>query len=247
MIIGVIPARFASTRLPGKPLAMINGKTMIERVVLQALQAKLLDKVAVATDHPDIVAAIAHLPVTTWLTDPDCPNGTLRVAQALKQSAIIPEYVINIQGDEPFLNPAYIDVLASTLTAHTASIATLIAPVAANEALNPSVVKCVIGVNGNALYFSRSLIPFVRDPNLIYNPSQTFFKHIGMYGFDYQVFNELIQLPETQLEKLEQLEQLRWLSHGYPITTAQVAEAAMAIDTQEDLSLAQEYAIKYQL
>jgi len=237
-IIGIIPARFASTRFPGKPLADIGGKTLIQRVYEQAAQAQSLAAVAVATDDERIFAHVRSFGGQAIMTSPEHPSGTDRCAEA---AAAFPdaEGVLNIQGDEPFIAPAQIDLVAAPLAAGGA-ISTLAKRIERVEELhNPNVVKVVWNERQEALYFSRSPIPHQRGlPPEQWLAQGEFFKHIGIYGFQRQTLLELTSLPTSRLERMESLEQLRWLEAGYPIRVGITAQETLGVDTPEDLERA---------
>lgn len=237
MILGVIPARFASTRFPGKPLADIRGKTMIQRVYEQAVLSKLIQKIVVATDDERIYAHVRMFGGEVMLTRAEHPSGTDRCAEVAEQ---YPEarYILNIQGDEPFIQPEQIDLLASTLTEKTQTgIATLAKKIELAEALdNPNTVKVVLSQTGEALYFSRYPIPFLRGTAPENRLSQhTFYKHIGLYGFRREILQQITALAPTPLERAESLEQLRWLEHGYRIAVQITDMETIGVDTPEDL------------
>ncbi len=236
-IIGIIPARYASTRFPGKPLALIGGKTMIERVYTQCIKSSL-DEVIVATDDERIyqhVMSFGRAVMTSELH----PSGTDRCREAVEKAVHPFDYVINIQGDEPFIDPEQINLLSSMLDGQT-EIATLIKRIEnVDELLNPNVVKAVRGASGLAIYFSRSPIPHVRGKaERDWLAHHTFYKHIGMYAYRTDVLKKISALQQTSLEKTESLEQLRWLENGYSILTAETEQETMGIDTPEDLEIA---------
>ena len=238
MILGVIPARFASTRFPGKPLVDIRGKSMIRRVYEQALLSGHLGKVAVATDDERIYEHVRMFGGEVFMTRPEHPSGTDRCAEVALH---FPEaqFVVNIQGDEPFIQPQQIDLLINTLLDRShAGIATLVKKIELPEALdNPNVVKAVISQSGEALYFSRFPVPFLRgvssENRLAHHD---FYKHIGLYGFRSEVLQKLTALSPTPLERAESLEQLRWLEHGYRIAVGVTELETIGIDTPEDLA-----------
>lgn len=241
-ILGVIPARFASTRFPGKPLVDIAGKTMIEWVYRQCRQAKRLTHVVVATDHEKIYEHVRRLGGSVCLTSAHHPSGTDRCFEALKLQTETFDYVINIQGDEPFIAPEQIDLLASKLDGQV-QLATLIKPLEDAEAItNPNTVKVVVNQRGEALYFSRSPVPHLRNhPAEKWVTAHTFYKHIGMYAYRADVLERITSLPVSSLEKAESLEQLRWLEHGYRIQTATTTLETIGIDTPDDLQKAHAY------
>jgi len=239
---GIIPARFASTRFPGKPLALINGQPMIRLVYEQAMKA--LDNVFVATDDNRIADAVRNFGGAVIITDPEHRSGTDRCAEALeiirREKNINPDVVVNIQGDEPFIKPEQVKQLCDCFLNESVTIATLVKPVESMEELeNPNKPKVVIANDGMAIYFSRAVIPFMRDPgegDLL--ARHKYFKHIGMYGYRADTLLELSRLKQSDIEKAEALEQLRWLSHGYSIMTSETHYESIGIDTPEDLEYA---------
>ena len=234
-ILGVIPARFASTRFPGKPLAMIAGKSMIERVYYQASLASLT-KIIVATDDARIADHVEQFGGEVVMTSADHPSGTDRCAEALLKCDGSYDAVINIQGDEPFIEPGQIKAVAKLLD-QKASIATLVKKIKSNDELNNvNTPKVVLGKDGSAIYFSRHPIPFMKDVNTSdMLQLHTFYKHIGIYGYQADVLAAITSLPQSALEKAESLEQLRWLEHGYSIMTAETDQETIAVDTLADL------------
>lgn len=235
--LGIIPARYASTRFPGKPLVDIAGKSMVQRVYEQALQARALGQVIIATDDDRIVEHVRSFGGNVLLTDRSHASGTDRCAEVAAQ---YPEYsvVVNIQGDEPFLDPGQIDRVAYPLLAGEAGISTLAKRITAIEELeNPNVVKVVFGIHRQALYFSRYPIPFLRGQSLETGLEKgCFYKHIGLYGYTQNVLKEIARLSVSALESLESLEQLRWLEHGYAIQVEFTERETIGIDTPEDLA-----------
>lgn len=240
-ILAVIPARYASTRFPGKPLVDIGGQSMIQRVYEQVRKAGLTE-VVVATDHDGIFEHVKKFGGNVCLTRADHPSGTDRCYEALTQQPVAYDYVINVQGDEPFIKPEQITLLASLLDG-TTEIATLAKKIDSEATLfNPNIVKVVIANTGKALYFSRSVIPHVRNtPEGSWISTHSFFKHIGMYGYRADVLKQLTQLPVSALEKAESLEQLRWLENGFSIAVAETHAETIGIDTPEDLARALEH------
>ena len=235
-ILGIIPARYASTRFPGKPLIDIAGKTMIQRVYEQACKAKLLSKVMVATDDERIVQEVLSFNGKVAMTRSDHQSGTDRCAEVANRFQDIAA-VVNIQGDEPFIDPAQIDLLIMRLMEKTVEIATLVKKMDSLEDLmNPNTAKVVLNKQKEALYFSRSPIPFLRgvEPKK-WLKQATFYQHIGIYGYKKATLLAIAQLPKGQLELLESLEQLRWLEHQYTISVALTDKATFGIDTPEDL------------
>jgi 3-deoxy-manno-octulosonate cytidylyltransferase (CMP-KDO synthetase) len=241
--IGIIPARFQSTRFPGKPLVLLGQKPIIQWVYENAKKA--LSEVYVATDDERIYRAVEAFGGKAVYTSPDHQSGTDRVAEAARKVAELIQFevVINIQGDEPFIRPEQIQGLKDCFTSPETEIATLIKPITnAAEITNINRPKVVINQKKEAMYFSRSAIPFVRDskPEEWINRN-TFFSHIGMYAYRYDVLLELTKLPTGILEKAESLEQLRWLENGYRIKTAQTQFENIGIDTPEDLEQAEKF------
>jgi 3-deoxy-manno-octulosonate cytidylyltransferase (CMP-KDO synthetase) len=239
IIHGIIPARWASTRFPGKPLALINGKTMIRRVYDQAAHAQSLSKVVVATDDRRIFDHVAAFGGEVMMTSSKHQSGTSRCAEIIERSgAADPDVVINIQGDEPFIDPSQIDNLAALFSEPGVQIATLVKKITNTEELiNPNVVKVVTTTDGKALYFSRAAIPFVRGyTEGEFLDTAAFYKHIGIYAYRTEVLKHIIKLPAGALETAESLEQLRWLEHGLTIHTALTNLESFAVDTPDDLS-----------
>jgi 3-deoxy-manno-octulosonate cytidylyltransferase (CMP-KDO synthetase) len=241
-ILGVIPARYASTRFPAKPLADVGGKSMIQRVYEQAKAASSLVQVVVATDHDEIFRHVRDFGGEVCLTREDHASGTDRCMEALSVQYAAFDYVINIQGDEPFIHPDQINRLASTLDGQT-EIATLIKRIDTEEQLvNPNIVKVVFSSRNKALYFSRSAIPYLRAfPQGEWLGHGLFYKHIGMYAYRSDILKQLTQLPVSRLEKSESLEQLRWLENGYTIHVIETEKETIGIDTPNDLRKALDY------
>ena len=237
--IGVIPARYGSTRLPAKALALLDGRPMIQHVYERARKAKLISELIVATDHELIVKAVEQVGGKAVMTDPALRSGTDRVAEVARQHTA--EVVINIQGDEPIIRGEQIDQLAEFLLAHQAvPMATLMTRLpSAEDAGNPNVVKVVVDRDGYALYFSRSAIPFVRDAakaNGSAAPGQPIhWKHLGIYGSQRHFLLRFPTLPPTPLEQAEQLEQLRALEHGQQIMVLETPFDTISVDTAADL------------
>lgn len=241
--IGIIPARFQSTRFPGKPLALLGGQTIIQRVYENTKKA--LAEVYVATDDERIYNAVEAFGGKAVYTSPDHQSGTDRCAEAAQKIAgqIQFDVVINIQGDEPFIRTEQIEGLKDCFNFPETEIATLIKPITnPAEITNINRPKVVINKSQEAMYFSRSPIPFVRDAH----PEEwigrnTFYSHIGMYAYRFDVLLELTKLSVGILEKAESLEQLRWLENGYRIKTAQTSFENIGIDTPEDLENARKF------
>lgn len=237
MILAIIPARYASTRFPGKPLVDIGGKTMIQRVYDQVCLAGKVDRVVVATDDERIATHVRTFGGEVLMTRAEHPSGTDRCAEVALQFPEA-EWVLNVQGDEPFIQPQQIDLLAETLVRHPRHrIATLAKPVNdAEDLANPNLVKVVFSETAGAIYFSRHPIPFVRG----IEPAEwcehhTFYRHIGLYGFERETLLALAALTPAPLERAESLEQLRWLEHGYGIAVGITEMETLGIDTPEDL------------
>lgn len=237
----IIPARHASTRFPGKPLADMRGKPMIRRVYEQVKQA--VDEVWVATDDERIFKAVASFGGKAVMTSAAHNSGTDRCREAFEKVTPQAEIIINIQGDEPFVQPEQIRTLMDCFDDETVQIATLVKPFRKEdgfEALaNPNSPKVVINQRGEALYFSRSVIPYVRDIDQAqWIDKQIFYKHIGMYAYRASVLRQIAGLPTSVLEKAESLEQLRWLENGFKIRVGITQTETIGIDTPEDLEKA---------
>lgn len=243
--LGIIPARFASTRFPGKPLALLKGKPIIQWVWENASQSNSIDEVIVATDDPRIASCVTAFGGVVRMTRPDHPSGTDRCAEVLAgQPPGAFTWTINIQGDEPFLKPSAIDQLVTVLKASPPpDIATLARPISQEELLfNPNVVKVVRTINGRALYFSRHPVPFLRSRDReSWLGNFPYLQHIGLYGFRTEVLLALTHLLPSHLEQAESLEQLRWLENGYAIAVALTDYESIGIDTPEDLVAAEKY------
>ena len=237
MVLAVIPARYASTRFPGKPLVDIGGKTMIQRVYEQVGQSQRVDQAVVATDDLRIFDHVRSWGGEVMMTRPEHPSGTDRCAEVARRFPAA-RFVLNVQGDEPFIQPEQIDLLADTLINNPrSSIATLVKKIEQPEMLfNPNVVKAVFSERGTAIYFSRHPVPFVRGaaPETWWE-KQVFYKHIGLYGFRKSTLLRIARLSPTPLELAESLEQLRWLEHGFRIRIGITELETVGIDTPEDL------------
>ncbi len=241
--IGIIPARFQSTRFPGKPLALLGGKPIIQWVYENAKKA--LDQVYVATDDERIFQAVGAFGGKAVYTSANHQSGTDRCAEAAQKltEQHIFDVVINIQGDEPFIRPEQVESLKACFGSPRTEIATLIKPITnASEITNMNRPKVVVNKNQEAMYFSRSPIPFVRDsPPEEWINRNTFYSHVGMYAYRFDILLQLTRLPLGILEKAESLEQLRWLENGYLIKTALTMFENIGIDTPEDLEYARKY------
>lgn len=236
-VLGIIPARYASTRLEGKPLVDLGGKTMIQRVYEQA--EKALDHVIVATDDERIEKAVMDFGGKVIMTSGDHTTGTNRCLEAyekyVKQTDSSFDVILNIQGDEPLLNPVQITSLMNCFRSKEVQMATLVIPTSKNEDLTTGVFV-VFDKNYNAMYFSRSIIPNHRDASKEkWSKDHTFYKHVGMYGFTPEALEEFANLKETNLEQSEKLEQLRWLEQGNKIKIAITKHQSIPVDTDQDL------------
>lgn len=235
--IAIIPARFASQRLPGKPLADICGKPMIQHVVERTRQARLIDEVVVATDDERIMNAVHSFGGRAVMTPPELPSGSDRIAYVARSMPEV-EIVVNVQGDEPVIEPAMIDeAVAPLLADRQILVGTLVRKIETpDELLSVSTVKAVLDRDGYCLYFSRSTIPFLRDvPLPDWLGRQVHYKHIGLYVFRKEFLLRYTEMPATPLETLEKLEQLRILEHGYRIKAVVTRYNSVPVDTAEDL------------
>jgi 3-deoxy-manno-octulosonate cytidylyltransferase (CMP-KDO synthetase) len=233
-VIVVIPARYGSTRLPGKPLVKLAGQPMIQRVYERAKVAERIDQVIVATDDDRIVQAVHAFGGEARLTRPDHRTGTERVAEVAAH--VEGEVFVNVQGDEPLLDPVAIDTAVDALLGEPqAQVATVATPVKVPaDIMDPNVCKVALDFDENALYFSRAPIPWVRDPAARIQVRHL--KHLGLYVFQRNALLEYPTLPQGELERIEQLEQLRWLENGWKIRVAEVAHDAVSVDVPEDVA-----------
>ncbi len=232
-IIGIIPARYASTRFPGKPLVDIHGKTMIQRVYEQAIKCELLNEVIIATDDERIAQHVKQFGGKVEMTASTHESGTDRCHEVIQLLPYTPDAIINIQGDEPFIQPQQISILAQLMSKPNVEIGTLIKEINdAAEIANANVVKVVVDNFGKALYFSRCAIPFHRNKS---KDAPTYYKHIGMYGYKCEVLKKIATLKPSPAEISESLEQLRWLQNGYVINTEVTNFETYAVDSPEDL------------
>lgn len=239
---GIIPARYASSRFPGKPLAMVDGKPMINRVYEQAKKSSILDDVFVATDSEKIETHLKQNGIKSIMTSTHHKSGTERCLEAaLKeklQNSKEPVIIVNIQGDEPYIDPKQIDTVCNIfLQDERGSIATLVKPISGKEELfDANTVKCVMNTNKEALYFSRSPIPYLRNSDdkdwLLHHQ---YFKHIGIYAYKMEVLKKITTLNESRLEKAESLEQLRWLENNYSIKVEITDIESFSVDTPKDI------------
>ena len=237
MIAGIIPARYASSRFPGKSLVDILGKSMIQRVYEEAAKSKLLNKLVVATDDVRIMEHVQSFGGEAVMTGADHPSGTDRCWDALQQLGADYQYIINIQGDEPFLDPEQIDELAAILSDGTVELATQMIPVTNYEELfDRGEVKIVLNTNAEALYFSRMVIPFIKGVDETeWHKHNTYYRHVGLYAYRRDVLEKITKLPVSSLERAESLEQLRWLEHGFKIKCVPTRFESHCIDTPEDI------------
>ena len=243
--IGIIPARYASTRFPGKPLADMKGKPMIQRVYEQV--EGVLDAVCVATDDERIAAAVRAFGGQAVMTSNQHRSGTDRCYEAYQKVGAGFEVVINIQGDEPFIHPEQIETLKRCFDDPATEIATLVKPFDPNgdfesTLFNPNSPKVVFNKRMEALYFSRSIIPYIRGEQYTeWLKTHTFYKHIGLYAYRAETLREITALPQSELEKAESLEQLRWLENGYRIKVGITHQETIGIDTPKDMARAIEF------
>lgn len=243
-VIAIIPARYASTRFPGKPLAMLGGKTVIQRVWEQV--SRVIDDVAVATDDRRIADAVEAFGGRAVMTSPDHRSGTDRCYEACCKIGGEYDVVVNVQGDEPFIAPSQIHALSACFDDERTDIATLVKPFAPSDGIealeNPNSPKVVLDSESRAVYFSRSVIPYLRGVERSeWLARHTFYKHIGMYAFRREVLREVTSRPQSSLEKAESLEQLRWIENGYKIGVGITDVETVGIDTPEDLVRAEEF------
>lgn len=236
---GIIPARYASSRFPGKPLAMIDGKSMVMRVYEQACKVSQFQRVIVATDDEAIFNHVTKQGGEVMMTSDAHRSGTERCQEVAELLGLRSpdEIVVNIQGDEPFIDPLQIEKVMGSFSDHSVGIATLAKKIDNSaELFNPNAVKVALGENGRAVYFSRHPVPYVRGAerdewiNL-----QRFYKHIGLYAYRASVLNQLVAFPQAAIEAAESLEQLRWLAHGLSIHLEITELESQAVDTPEDL------------
>lgn len=242
--IGIIPARYASTRFPGKPLAMLVGKPVIQRVYEQV--AGVLDEAVVATDDQRIFDAVLAFGGKAVMTSVNHKSGTDRCWEAYTNIGSEYDVVVNIQGDEPFIQPEQLKSVCQCFADESVDIATLVKPFTVNDGLkalqNPNSPKVVVDKDMHALYFSRSVIPYLRgvEPEE-WLSHHTYYKHIGLYAYRAKVLSEITKLPQSSLELSESLEQLRWLENGYTIKVGISNTETIGIDTPEDLAAAEKF------
>ena len=230
-ILGIIPARFGSTRFEGKPLALINGKMMIQRVYEQAKKADKLAEVVVATDDQRIFDAVVDFGGKAVMTSTNHKSGTDRCCEVVNKIGTDFDAVINIQGDEPYINPLQINQIAELISDKDTPLASLCKPIHDEDELkSPNAVKVVFDKNGKALYFSRFAIPYLRS-----KVERTFYKHIGIYAYKCYVLKEVAALPQSGLELAESLEQLRWLENGYTVRMGVTEFESFSVDVPDDI------------
>ncbi|MBF0762280.1 3-deoxy-manno-octulosonate cytidylyltransferase [Dysgonomonas mossii] len=239
--IAIIPARYASTRFPGKPLADMGGKPMIQRVYEQVKRA--VHDVWVATDDSRIFETVKAFGGKAVMTSTDHRSGTDRIQEAYSKIGEDFDVVINVQGDEPFIQPEQIESLKECFDSKDVELATLVKPFKKEDGFdvlfNPNSPKVVINKESEAIYFSRSIVPYIRDTHHTeWLDKHTFYKHIGMYAYRVDVLKEITQLPQSSLEKAESLEQLRWIENGYRIRVGYTDVETIGIDTPEDMERA---------
>ena len=233
-VVIVIPARFGSTRLPGKPLVLLAGKPMIQHVYERAKLAEQADRVIVATDDERIVKAVESFGGTARMTRPDHRTGTERVAEVAAHEK--GDIFVNVQGDEPLLDPVAVDTAVNALLEEPAAVISTVATPIKTPAdiMDPNIVKTVLDFDNNSLYFSRAPIPWVRDTASKIQVRHL--KHLGLYVFQREALLEYPTLPQGELERIEQLEQLRWLENGWKIRVAEVEHDAVSVDVPEDVA-----------
>lgn len=238
-VVGIIPSRYASTRFPGKPLALIKGKTMIRRVCEQAWKSKL-DAVVVATDDVRIADEVMSFGGKYVLTNPNHPSGTDRCREALDMLETQYDAVVNIQGDEPFIDPEQINLLVDLISREDVQLASLAKRIEDEDDLfGPNAVKVVMDKEGNAMYFSRNPIPFMRNVERTeWLKKGVFYHHIGIYAYKAETLRKVANLQPSALEQAESLEQLRWLENGFSIRMAVTDSVNVSIDTPKDLEKA---------
>lgn len=242
IFLAIIPARYASTRFPAKPLALLDGKPIIQRVYEQVEQ--VFSHICVATDNERILKVVEGFGGKAVMTSPNHKSGTDRCFEAYQKMGADADVVVNVQGDEPFIAPSQLQTIMQVFADPLTCIATLAKPFGPNASLeeieNPNSPKVVVDDQGNALYFSRSVIPFLRGvPKEEWPRHHTFLKHIGLYAYKAEMLQTIISLPQASLELCESLEQLRWLSAGLPIKVALTDIETIGIDTPADLARAE--------
>jgi 3-deoxy-manno-octulosonate cytidylyltransferase (CMP-KDO synthetase) len=234
--VAIIPARYASSRFPGKPLALIGGLPMVQHVWTRCQESGAFARLIVATDDDRIASVVRGFGGEAQLTSAHCHTGTDRIAE-IARTFTGPRVFINVQGDEPLIHPTALSQLARAFADPTVQMATLVRPLQEEERRNPNVVKAVVGLNGNALYFSRADVPFSRARDSVPPPR---YAHVGLYGYRRETLLKLAALKPTPLEQAESLEQLRALEHGVSIRCLVTGYHSLAVDTPEDLVRAEE-------
>lgn len=245
--LAIIPARYGSSRFPGKPLAMLDGKFIIQRVY-ERVQS-VFEQTIVATDDERILQAVEHFGGKAIMTNTNHRSGTDRCWEAYTKSGMEADVIVNVQGDEPFISPDQLHTIQTCFKDSSTQIATLVKPFTPQDGLealrNPNSPKVVVDANQMAIYFSRSVIPYLRDVQ----PEQwlekhTFYKHIGLYAYRTDVLRKITLLQQGKLELVESLEQLRWLENGYKIKVGTTDAETIGIDTPDDLRLAEQFLAK---
>lgn len=241
-ILAIIPARYQSTRFPGKPLVDIHGKSMVQRTYEQALKASSLSKVVVATDDERIFEHVKGFGGNVVMTSSNHPSGSDRCNEALEivhqqNKSVIFDVVINVQGDEPYIKPEQINLVADCFKNPETQIATLVKKIDSIEALfSAGIAKVLLNKNSEAICFSRQAIPHIRQvAEADWLNHHTFYKHIGIYGYRADILKKITQLPPSALENAEALEQMRWIENGYKIKVAETEFDSQAVDTPDDL------------
>ncbi len=242
--LAIIPARYGSSRFPGKPLAMLGGKYIIQRVYERV--SSVFQQTVVATDDERIFQAVEQFGGRVVMTSTSHRSGTDRCWEAYTKSGLQADVIVNVQGDEPFIQPSQLETIKACFCDESTHIATLVKPFAVTDGLqalqNPNSPKVVVDANSMAVYFSRSVIPYLRDaaPES-WLQQHTFLKHIGLYAYRTKVLEEITKLPQGVLELAESLEQLRWIENGYKIKVGTTQVETIGIDTPEDLQRAEEF------
>ena len=243
-ILAIIPARYASSRFPGKPLADIAGQSMIQRVYRQSEKSECVQKVLVATDDARIQEHVKSFGGNVIMTNPDHPSGTDRCFEAYQNLKEQFDFVINVQGDEPFISPDQIDLLTSVLQPGV-ELATLVKKIDSHkEIIDPNEAKVVLNKSNEALYFSRSPIPYLNESSTDWTEKGNYYKHVGIYAYRTDILQQITQLEVSTLEAAESLEQLRWIQNGYRIKVGVTNFESMCIDTPEDIK---EAIVRYNL
>lgn len=245
--LALIPARYASTRFPGKPLVRLGGKTIIERVFARV--SKVFPEACVATDDERILKTVEQFGGKAVMTSPEHRSGTDRCREAMEKTGSDADVIVNVQGDEPFIAASQLEAIQTCFEEPSTQIATLVQPFAADADFrlleNPASPKVVVDGKGFALYFSRSVIPYLRGVEPSEWPARhTYYKHIGLYAYRRDVLESITRLPQSPLELAESLEQLRWLQAGYKIKVAETSVETIGIDTPEDLKRAEAFLAK---